>query len=324
MRTGIASFISVASILLTAPAAAGGGNWIEFEEVYNVAGSEVTIDAAFSTRNEEKTRAHAPYYVYLEHVAGPQYGWKMPEVDDPDVYRVGEVEILWPSDGHEFTDGLPNNPHLTATFELPSLPLGKYLMSICDYECKRSPGGQWGNVDVTGGFWVVESAGEATARNKVLALRTRLREVRDREDRDDGKAYKQFARRLDEQELRERRLVTDLQAAGRNERAAVAEANDLRGKRNLAMAGLGLVLVLGVAISGAVWRSRRRARSLAPSGRGGPGSGSPAPIAASISPSTSRRWRPWSPSSSRRPVHRRTRPGSSPGTTEQPEARSRD
>ena len=324
MRTGIVSFIAGASILLTAPAAAGGGNWIDFEEDYNVAGSEVTINAAFSTRDEDLTRAHAPYYVYLEQVIGPQYGWGMPDVDDPDVYRVGEVEILWPEDGHEFTDGLPNNPHLTATFELPPVPLGKYLMSICDHECKHSPGGRWGNVDPTGFFWVVESAGEADAREEIDRLQTRLAMFRAREQRDDQNAYKQFARDLQQQERGEQRLVNDLRVVRRDLRTAVADANDLRGERNLAWAGLALVLTLGVAISGAAWRSRRRARSLEHSGFRGPGSGNPAPVAASISSSTSRRWRPWSPSSSRRPVPRRIRPGSSPGTTEQPPARSRD
>ena len=325
MKTAIVSVLIALTIWVTAPLAAAGGNWIEFEDVYNVPGSEVTIKGSFSTRNEVKDRARAPYFVYMEHVAGPQYGWEGPDVSDPDVYRVGEVEVLWPSDGHEFNDGLPNNPHLTATFELPAVPLGRYLMSICDIDCDYSPGGRWGNVDTTGFFWVVESQAEADARERADELKQRLQVAKYEEAREDRKADKAFAAELDEQARRKDRARSDLAAAQRRLRTVAEQASSSRLQRDLALVGLSVIAILaGLLLTGVASRSRRRALGLDPSAPEVAGSGSALPAAASGESSSDRRWRPWSPASTRRPAPPPSRPGSNPRTTEPPPERSRE
>lgn len=317
MRTGTITLAISLSLIWLAPAAAGGGNWIEFEDAYNVPGSEITIEAVFSTRNEGRTRARAPYYVYLQLVKGPEYGWELPEVDAPNVYRVGTVEILWPEDGHEFTDGLSMNPHLRSTFTLPELPVGRYLMSICDATCSDTPGGRWGGVDTTGFFHVVGTAGEAEARQRLLDVRERFSVYRYRDQRNDEKASREFAADLKAQARREGRLVADLDAARRNVTRLEGHLNDARRDRNVALAAVAALLAIGLAIviRGAL-RSRRRARARVPRGSRGPGSGSHVPNAASGSPSISRRWISTSPRATRHRDREPTRPGSSPRTSE--------
>ena len=321
MRTFIVALVMGLVVLGASPAAAGG-NWIDMDDPYTSVGSNITIRATFSTRDEARTRALGPYYLYLEHVTGPQYGWGMPDAGDPDVYRIGTVDIMWPAEGYRFTDGLPNNPHIDATFTLPaSLPLGRYFMTICDLGCKHRPGLRGGGPDVTGFLRVSATTREARLRAQVAELRYRITAMSERERNSDRREYKTFVVQLQQQAEDEDLLRSELAAAQGALGSTREIAAGVRTERNLALAAVALLSAL---LTYAVGRSRRRALVQPRSMRPVVGSGSPLLGAASTSPSTGPRSRPASPRATRRRARANPPLGSSPRTSAPPPARSRE
>jgi hypothetical protein len=253
------AFAIVGVLFAPTPAAAGGGNWIDFDDTYNVPGSEVTVSAPFWTKTPRDLRAHAPYYVYLERSEVPAYGWFLPKVDSAGVHRLAKVELWWP--------GAPDNTgqhtgHMRATFTLPELAPGRYLMSICNLDCSHTPGGQIGGPDVTGGFWVVTSPAEARARESLDALKQRFATFRGNEERRDRRALKTYLAQIKDLRADGERVRTELTPALvaaeglRHDLSAVRdELSSTRVQRDIA---LGALVLLAVALYAHSWWSRRR------------------------------------------------------------------
>ena len=313
MRTGIVTFVTALVVLAFGPAAAGGGNWIEFDEKYNVSGSKVTVNATMYAT--ERAREAGPLYVYLKHVDSWSAGWSLPDVTDPEVHRLGPLTTDWSRINRRYYDVT-----VSGTVELPKLERGRYLMSICDLDCTFNTG-----IDVTGDFWIVSTPEVAALRTRLDRVKTNFMTYRYREEAQDRKAYNEFVGDLNEQGRRETRKRMQLRHAIAGVETDLAsmrsELDETRSERALALAAMALVLV---AATYAFGRSRSRARALLLARTPASDSDTHPPTAASRSLSSAPHWRRASLPAIRR-VGRATRPsGSSPRTSEQPGVRSRE
>ena len=248
------AFFVAGALFLPGPAAAGGGNWINFDEEYNAVGSEVDVYAAFYADKAEM-RAHAPFYVYLERLEYTGQGWDLPKVGEPGVHRVAEVDIDWDV-GPRFLPG----GSAQATFEVPDVRRGRYLMSICDRNCRHS----LGDIDVTGYIRIVGTPAEARALTKTMEIRERFRMFRSADHRRDTKMAKRHQAELDAAQWGQDMALADLNSARdtiwvlrSDVNAARAGVADAQAQRNVAV--IGLLLAIGIA---AAWAMRRRRTDL--------------------------------------------------------------
>ena len=271
MRTGILSFLIAALTLSMAPAAAGGGNWINFEDKYNLPGSEIYVSAAFYEA-AGKTTTTEPLYLYATHVQSWSERWTLPDVSDPDVYRIGQMQL----DRFDTPGPYGFAATVSGTFAVPDLPRGRYLLSVCDITCAHDVGA----ISTTGDWWIVDSAGEARSREQLDAVRNRFVQYRYRDERQDRRAYKEFIADLKEQARGEDRLLTSLDDTRTQLAAARAKTQDALSERTVALIALAVVALLSFLTAiGAVLRSRRRARARRRSATVVADSGSPSPSA---------------------------------------------
>ena len=246
--------VVIGALSVPVPASAGGANFLDFDEEFNAIDSEVTVRGTFYGDRSE-TRAHAPFYVFLERLDYEGQGWDLPKVGGRGVYRVAEADIVWNTDP-EFLPG----GSVSATFQVPDVRRGRYLVSICDWDCKH----RLGDIETSGFFRVVGSPGEARARAEMASLRERFRRYRHSEYRDDVKANKAHQAELDTAKRGEEFAIADLNSARdtiwslrSDVSAARSRIDDLASQRNLVL--VALLLVIGIA---AALASRRRRSDL--------------------------------------------------------------
>lgn len=249
---GFASALLVIGALsMPIPAVAGGGNFLEFDEEYNAIDSEATVRGTVYAGKAE-TRAHAPFYVYLERLEFTGQRWDLPKVGEPGVYRVAKAKIVW-----DRTPKVLPGGSVSATFDVPDLRTGRYLVSICDRNCTHGLGG----IDVSGYFHVVGTPGEARARTKAAVIGERFRSFRDADRRRDARTWRRHRADLDAAQNGEDLARTDLVAARdtiwglrSDVNAARARIDDVAAQRNVAV--VGLLLAIGIAAALAMRRRR--------------------------------------------------------------------
>lgn len=112
---------------MATPASAGGGNFIEFEPDHFAPGMKVVAKNRYFTRSDV---GHGPYYGYL---LKEVRNWNPSMEDYREGIVLGRVEILWPQPGWE--GSMKNNPKLTFSFDVPEIPSGDYLVSLCNSPC---------------------------------------------------------------------------------------------------------------------------------------------------------------------------------------------
>jgi hypothetical protein len=242
VRIGIA-FAIVGALSMPTPATAGGGNYVEFDQQFNSVGSQATVKADFYA-DKIGTRAQGPFYLYLERLDYGGQGWDLPKVGEHGVYRVATAKITW----DETPRFLPGGS-VSATFEVPDVETGRYLVSICNVNCEH----RLGDIDTTGYFRIVGTPAEARARAKIAALRTEFMRFRIRDDRHDDKAFRRLHAEVDAAERGEQSALTDLafvrettSGLRHDVTQAVDRMNDMETQRNFAV--VGLLMAMGIAM----------------------------------------------------------------------------
>jgi hypothetical protein len=147
---------------LSAPSAAGGGNWIDIRDemdmnAFLAPGQERVASATAYARDPVRLKEDGPYYAYL---MKETYGWRLP-ADDRRLIRLGRLDVDW------------SRMKAQVAFTVPQVPPGKYLIAFCNIGCTR----EFGDVDPTGGVHVFGSALEARLMQRInrldMALETR-------------------------------------------------------------------------------------------------------------------------------------------------------
>jgi hypothetical protein len=198
---------------------------------------------------------HGPYFAYI---APERMGWRLPDPSHPRTVRLGIVRVLWPGD-QDWKGMFRNNPRARIGFEVPDMPVGKYVMSFCNRACSRA----LGDVDPTGYLWVVQTPAEGRLQHRLYEVREQLREERYRA----GQIASRRAEALSRVDALEDQLED---AVGRfttaRERARELERDLAAAKRRQAVERVGFGAILAVvalmAIIGLIWWRRRDSRRL--------------------------------------------------------------
>ena len=247
----LVAVVGIAPLMVASPAAAGGGNWVESDEKYNAIGSEATVRTSFYA-DKKSTLAAAPYFVYLDRLDHAGQGWDLPKVGKPDVHRVGKVQLMWDVQPRFLPGG-----RMLATFEVPRVEPGRYLLTVCDRGCEH----RLGDTFTTGFFWIVGTPAEARARTRADAIQTRFRDYRNEDRRQDVRTVRRHRSELEvatdaEEEARtDLALTRDTIAELRHDLdTSAGRVDDMTAQRNFARAAL----LLTIAIAAAVLLRRRQ------------------------------------------------------------------
>jgi ElaB/YqjD/DUF883 family membrane-anchored ribosome-binding protein len=111
-----------------ANSARAGGNWLQFRDQL-VVGAKVTATNRYFDRSDV---ADPPYFAYL--LRGP-VGYPVPLRMHRDARVLGQVRVRWPGPHTGWTGSMANNPKLLATFTVPEVRPGNYVVSICNRPC---------------------------------------------------------------------------------------------------------------------------------------------------------------------------------------------
>lgn len=157
MRRVLLLMATTVTVLGLPATSEAGGNWIEFDEYYPRPGEVVTARLEHYGEGT-KLEAHGPYYLWL---TANRAGWRQPPPLAPGSIRLGEVRFL----GQR---GL----RAKATFTLPDVEPGEYIVQVCNDPCTRTIA----EVDSTW-FPVVLDPALARVRDRLETLRGEVREA---------------------------------------------------------------------------------------------------------------------------------------------------
>ena len=248
MRRAVVIFLAACTVMALGPleVASAGGNWIQFNRDYLVAGKQV--------------RGHNRYFDRQDVGQGPYYAYLLPQTKDWStplrLYRgahvLGRVQIEWPGPNTHWKGSMRKNPKLTFSGTVPEVAAGNYLVSICDMPCTD----RLAEIEPTG-VRVVESGVEARLLAEVDRLQYELDLFQQATRRARVRVGRVLARDLEsaESEMRDRfetleGRISSLRPSAADQREAPA------GDASLLAAVAGIVLALAVA----AWLADRRRR----------------------------------------------------------------
>ncbi|MGH2740637.1 MAG: hypothetical protein ACRDH6_09180 [Actinomycetota bacterium] len=231
-------------MLVTSPAASGGGSVFEFNRSYFVPGDEAVGRTSFTARIKGQPRIEdGPWYAYL--VPGDM--WLRPPRIPPAAIPLGLITIV------DRTGDV--NALARIRFVVPDVDPGGYSVGICDDPCRDAYVG-----DLIGGWFNIAATREEAqlmhARDRLIE---RLRTVRFRLRREARQVERELGSELASLEVENSVLSRDVGAA----EAALAGLRRDRSPSPLTIAGWGIaaMLLVGLVI---VVKRRQTAVLLAP------------------------------------------------------------
>lgn len=251
MRLRIVMILTICTVMVLGPVEAvwAGGNWIDFNRRYLVAGKKIVGKNRYFDR-QDATRG--PYYAYL---LPETRDWTTPLRMYRDAHVLGRVDIEWLDTNTQWKGSMRNNPKLTFTGTVPEVQPGGYLVGICNMPCTDRLSG----IGPTG-VSVVSTAVEARLRGKIDRLQFDLDMLQQRARRARLRESRELAREIETVESEAAARIATLEGRISSLRRSVAEQAKTPW-RDFLLTGLA-VTALVLAVAGLSRGHHRRKTSL--------------------------------------------------------------